>query len=50
MSRFVSLVVTGITTVALTTVAAPFAPSFDGLADTLSGGQAAGKKTGNWCC
>jgi hypothetical protein len=49
MSRLVTLVVTGISTVALATVAGPFSPSLGDLADTLSGGQAAGK-TGNWCC
>ena len=50
MSRFVALVVTGVSALALSTVAGPTAPVLDRPADAPAAGGQSAKGTGNWCC
>ncbi len=50
MSRLVTLVVTGVSTLALSAVAAPVWTAQSGVFDFRSVTSSGVSKTGNWCC
>jgi hypothetical protein len=51
MSRLLTLVVTGVSALALSTFAAPVSPAGNSPADSVpAAGISAKSQTGNWCC